>query len=95
MRSQLLRSSDPRMLLKAHACPICSKSVCDLSSLWEQIDVEVAAMVMPEEYRDKMLLILCNDCDKTSHAAFHVLAMKCRHCKSYNTRQIREVDPNH
>ncbi|WVZ20722.1 hypothetical protein V8G54_008044 [Vigna mungo] len=72
-----------------YACPLCSKSVCDMSMIWEKLDMEIAATPMPEAYRNKMIWILCNDCTKTSHVQYHLVAQKCLNCKSYNTRQIR------
>ncbi|CAN1770578.1 Probable E3 ubiquitin-protein ligase RZFP34 [Linum perenne] len=59
-----------------YSCPVCSKSYCDMSSVWEKLDQEV--------------WILCNDCGETSEVNFHILAHKCLNCKSYNTRQTRE-----
>ncbi|KAG2691641.1 hypothetical protein I3843_08G017500 [Carya illinoinensis] len=70
-----------------YACPLCSKSVCDMSKVWEKFDMEIAATPMPESYQNKMVWILCNDCGKTSNVQFHVVAQKCLNCKSYNTRQ--------
>lgn len=29
-------------------CPLCNKSVCDMSSVWKEIDQEIAATRMPE-----------------------------------------------
>ncbi|XP_057720465.1 probable E3 ubiquitin-protein ligase RZFP34 isoform X1 [Arachis stenosperma] len=75
-----------------YACPLCSKSVCDMSKVWEKFDLEMAAISMPEPYQNKMVWILCNDCCKTSRVQFHFVAQKCLNCKSYNTRQIRGRD---
>lgn len=72
-----------------YACPLCSKSVCDMSKVWEKFDMEIAATPMPEPYQDKKVWILCNDCEITSEVQFHFVAQKCPCCKSYNTRQIR------
>lgn len=72
-----------------YACPLCSKSVCDMSKVWEKFDMEIAATPMPEPYLNKMVWILCNDCGKSSEVQFHVVAQKCMNCKSYNTRQTR------
>ncbi|KAJ6743610.1 CHY-TYPE/CTCHY-TYPE/RING-TYPE ZINC FINGER PROTEIN [Salix viminalis] len=72
-----------------YACPLCSKSVCDMSKVWEKFDMEIAATPMPEHYQNKMVRILCNDCGKSSEVQFHVVAQKCLNCKSYNTRQTR------
>lgn len=78
--------------LKHHlqfACPVCSKSVCDMSRIWEMLDQEVASTRMPKMYQSKMVWILCNDCGTTSKVNFHIVAHKCLSCKSYNTRQTQ------
>ncbi|KAI4300346.1 hypothetical protein L6164_033734 [Bauhinia variegata] len=72
-----------------YACPVCSKSFCDMSRVWERLDQEVASTPMPEIYQSKMVWILCNDCGETSEVSFHIVAHKCNKCKSYNTRQTR------
>lgn len=72
-----------------YSCPICSKSVCDMSKLWKELDEEVASTPMPDDYRDKKVWILCNDCQTTSQVYYHVVALKCSHCISYNTRVTR------
>jgi RING finger/CHY zinc finger protein 1 len=71
------------------ACPVCSKSVCDMSKLWEKLDQEIAVTPMPEAYQNKMVWILCNDCGVNSQVNFHIVAHKCQSCNSYNTRQTR------
>ncbi|KAL0394026.1 UNVERIFIED_CONTAM: E3 ubiquitin-protein ligase RZFP34 [Sesamum latifolium] len=75
-----------------YACPICSKSVCDMSKVWEKFDLEIAATPMPTYYENKMVWILCNDCGSNSEVKYHVIAQKCPNCKSYNTRQTRGLD---
>ncbi|THG23797.1 hypothetical protein TEA_025388 [Camellia sinensis var. sinensis] len=72
-----------------YSCPVCSKSICDLSNLWEKLDQEVASTPMPNMYQNKMVWILCNDCGERSKVHFHIVAHKCLRCKSYNTRQIQ------
>ncbi|KAJ6904570.1 RING finger and CHY zinc finger domain-containing protein 1 isoform X1 [Populus alba x Populus x berolinensis] len=72
-----------------YSCPVCSKSICDLTRLWKKLDQEIAATPMPETYQNKMVWILCNDCGANSHVQFHIVAHKCFRCNSYNTRQTR------
>eukprot|EP00249_Psilotum_nudum_P010987 c22894_g1_i1 orf=915-1868(+) len=72
-----------------YTCPMCSKSVRDMSKIWEQLDSEVAATPMPVPYQNKMVWILCNDCGANSEVPFHIVAQKCLRCNSYNTRQTR------
>ncbi|XP_042516817.1 E3 ubiquitin-protein ligase MIEL1-like isoform X1 [Macadamia integrifolia] len=71
-----------------YCCPICSKSVIDMSKAWRKIDEEVQATIMPEDYRYKKVWILCNDCNNTTEVFFHIIGHKCNHCSSYNTRTI-------
>ncbi|KAK9052749.1 hypothetical protein SSX86_029379 [Deinandra increscens subsp. villosa] len=72
-----------------YACPLCFKSVCDMSKVWEKLDMEIAATPMPEFYQNNLIWILCNDCGANSEVPFHIVAHKCPNCQSYNTRQIR------
>ncbi|XP_051152472.1 E3 ubiquitin-protein ligase RZFP34-like [Andrographis paniculata] len=72
-----------------YSCPICSKSYCDMSHVWARLDQEVALTPMPPMYENKMVWILCNDCEETSEVRFHVAGLKCVKCKSYNTKQTR------
>ncbi|KVH95639.1 Rubredoxin-type fold [Cynara cardunculus var. scolymus] len=72
-----------------YVCPLCYKSVCDMSKYWEKLDMEVAATPMPEFYHNKVIWILCNDCGSNSEVGYHVVGHKCPSCKSYNTRQTR------
>lgn len=72
-----------------YSCPVCSRSYCDMSRVWEKLDQEVASTPMPEMYQNKMVWILCNDCGETSEVNFHIVARKCPNCKSYNTKQTR------
>ncbi|ERN16907.1 hypothetical protein AMTRI_Chr02g264560 [Amborella trichopoda] len=79
------------MEMKEHnqySCPICFKSVCDMTKVWQKIDDEIAATIMPEDYRYKKVWILCNDCSETTEVMFHIIGQKCGHCESYNTRTI-------
>lgn len=72
-----------------YACPVCSKSFCDMSRVWQRLDEEVASTPMPHIYQNKMVWILCNDCGERCEANFHILGLKCINCNSYNTRQTQ------
>ncbi|PWZ56190.1 E3 ubiquitin-protein ligase MIEL1 [Zea mays] len=71
------------------SCPVCLRSACNMSDIWQKLDQQVAASPMPAIYQKKMVWILCNDCGVTSNVQFHILAHKCPGCSSYNTRQTR------
>ncbi|XP_051151113.1 probable E3 ubiquitin-protein ligase RZFP34 [Andrographis paniculata] len=74
-----------------YSCPICFKSFCDMSKHWEKFDLEIAETPMPSCYEDKMVWILCNDCEFNAEVKYHILGQKCPNCKSYNTRQTRGI----
>uniref|UniRef100_A0A7N0VC31 Uncharacterized protein n=1 Tax=Kalanchoe fedtschenkoi TaxID=63787 RepID=A0A7N0VC31_KALFE len=74
-----------------YSCPICSKSIFNMTDLWNKLDQQIAKTPMPEMYKDKMVWILCNDCNANCNVHFNIVAHKCQNCSSYNTRQIREA----
>ncbi|KAJ7535206.1 hypothetical protein O6H91_12G022600 [Diphasiastrum complanatum] len=75
------------LCLHSHfACPVCSKTSSDMSHIWASLDREVAATVMPEELRNKVVWIICNDCGVYNEVCVHIIAQKCSSSNSYNTR---------
>ncbi|GAB2281499.1 E3 ubiquitin-protein ligase miel1 [Dionaea muscipula] len=74
-----------------YRCPICSKSVTDMSRMWRILEDEIEATAMPEEYRYQVS-ILCNDCNCNSRVFFHIIGHKCSHCNSFNTRVISNTE---
>ncbi|XP_050221797.1 zinc finger protein BRUTUS-like [Mercurialis annua] len=77
-----------------YICPICSKSMGDMSVYFGMLDALLASEQLPEEYRDRCQDILCNDCDKKGTTPFHWLYHKCGGCGSYNTRVIKVDSTN-
>ncbi|CAN4124837.1 unnamed protein product [Withania somnifera] len=78
-----------------YICPICSRSMGDMSVYFGMLDALMASEVLPEEFRNRCQDILCNDCGKRGTAPFHWLYHKCASCRSYNTRVIKvETTPN-
>ena len=76
-------------LQSSYQCPICLKSVTDMSNFFNQIDMMLANHQMPPEYVQIKSLVLCNDCEKKSTASFHFVYHKCEFCKSYNTKLLK------
>lgn len=72
-----------------YICPLCSKSLIDNSQMNAYMDQKIAATPMPEEYKDKMVNILCNDCGAKNLVNFHFFGLKCPECSGYNTKQIK------
>lgn len=76
-------------LQSSYQCPICMKSVTDMSHFFNQIDMMLANHQMPPEYSQIKSHVLCNDCEKKSSASFHFVYHKCGFCKSYNTKLLK------
>jgi len=76
------------LLKKDFKCPLCQASVVDISEYNKIMDQEVNATLMPEEYKDKMINIMCNDCHHKAELQFHIVGYKCPNCESYNTKPI-------
>ncbi|KAJ3670660.1 hypothetical protein LUZ60_008086 [Juncus effusus] len=72
-----------------YTCPICCKSLGDMTVYFGMLDALLASEQLPEEYINKCQDILCNDCDKKGRSRFHWLYHKCGFCGSYNTRVIK------
>ncbi|AYV76899.1 MAG: zinc-finger and zinc-ribbon domain protein [Barrevirus sp.] len=71
-----------------YKCPVCSVTIVNTELLNQYLDFEVANTEMPPEYSSIQLNILCNDCHKESNVNFHIVALKCLNCGSFNTRKI-------
>lgn len=65
------------------------KSYMNMDADWQRLDAEIAVTPMPQDYANWRVDVLCNDCNKPSKVQFHILGLKCSHCRSYNTRRIR------
>lgn len=67
-----------------YMCPLCNRSMIDMSSYFREIDQAVSAIPMPNELRQS-ISILCNDCLWKGEGQFHFYGTKCGSCGSYNT----------
>lgn len=70
-------------------CPVCCKSLGDMSELNRNIDVILSMSRMPPEYDNVMSEILCNDCERRCMTKYHFLYHKCSFCFGYNTKLIK------
>lgn len=73
----------------SYQCPICLKSLSNMTHFFQRIDELMANQQMPEEYARVRSQILCNDCEKKSIAKFHFVYHRCAQCSSYNTKLLR------
>ena len=58
-------------------CPTCRKSIIDPREFEDVYDQIIDETLMPTEYQNKVMTILCNDCLKKSNVPFHVVGAKC------------------
>jgi len=72
-----------------YKCPLCLKSMVDMTNYFNNLENEINNTPLPEEYKDKYVNIICNDCQKKSSSKFHFIGIKCNNCSSYNTKQIK------
>ena len=49
-------------------------------------------VVVIDEFKNKRLVILCNDCEKKSDIKFSFEFLKCSHCGGYNTSEVDTYD---
>mmetsp|Transcript_19971 Transcript_19971/g.25495 ORF Transcript_19971/g.25495 Transcript_19971/m.25495 type:complete len:144 (+) Transcript_19971:45-476(+) len=74
-----------------YVCPICSKSLANMSPYFKEIDKMLGSSVTPKELQGLRNRIFCADCEKRSEAPVHYLYHKCSHCKSYNTKVLERI----
>ncbi|EIE21877.1 putative zinc finger protein, partial [Coccomyxa subellipsoidea C-169] len=74
-----------------YTCPICAKSMGDMSVYFGMLDSILAKDVcdLPPAYASRRQVILCNDCGRQGEAPFHFVYHKCSSCNSYNTRVLQ------
>ena len=69
-----------------YRCPLCKKSVHKMN--WSHYDRISNSIQIPDEYKEKKLKILCNDCENYSVIPFTIELYKCYTCGGYNTSII-------
>lgn len=80
---------------KRYQCPLCMRSLKNMTSYFREIDEHVRNEPMPPEYDNKRSLILCNDCGTRSWVKYHFNYHKCpaKECEgSYNTVVLKVGD---
>lgn len=69
-----------------YKCPICSKSIGDMTVYFQMLDSLLASERLPPEFAGRTQLVSCLDCGKSGFAPWHYVYHKCPHCSSYNTK---------
>jgi RING finger/CHY zinc finger protein 1 len=76
------------LLKTSFKCPMCSKAMVDITPWNMAMEAEILSTPMPDEYKEIMVDILCNECEHKSAVPFHLVGHKCPECGSYNTKKI-------
>ncbi|GBG24918.1 Zinc finger protein BRUTUS [Hondaea fermentalgiana] len=74
-----------------YTCPLCSKSLGDMSAYFRRIDQLLKDEKMPAEYAGLRSRIFCSDCETRSIAPYHFVYHKCNDCGSYNTKVLEQL----
>ncbi|KAG7665256.1 uncharacterized protein J8A68_001312 [[Candida] subhashii] len=81
------------LIKHSYKCPICKKTIVNVETQFRLLDQEVNQNPLPPPYNSWRCIISCNDCKGKSNAPYHVLGLKCKYCKSYNTNQLKLIKP--
>lgn len=73
-----------------YTCPLCKKSMDDMTEYFALLDAAVRMQPMPAAYTSTSN-IYCQDCNETGQTQYHFVGCKCPHCGSYNTRELGRV----
>lgn len=69
-------------------CPVCRKTMAKNHHYDALLKLMVNTSQMPEEFKDKKVNILCQDCEQKSIVNLNLIAMFCPNCDSHNVTQI-------
>lgn len=75
-----------------YTCPLCQKSLTDMSEYFQQLDERLARETLPPEVANRRTRVSCRDCDERSVVQFHFKYHKCAICGSYNTQVLAYED---
>lgn len=70
-----------------YRCPLCRKSLYDMTQAWALTSAHIAQYPIPEEL-NKKIDVICYDCEKTSNVEWHFMGLKCGECGGYNTSTV-------
>lgn len=77
---------------KSFTCPICIKSLTDMTSWYRALDATILQEKMPPGFANRRQIVYCHDCEVNSKAHFHFKYHKCQVCRGYNTRVICDAE---
>jgi RING finger and CHY zinc finger domain-containing protein 1 len=71
-----------------YRCPVCAKSLVESHAIDHFIEHRISTTPMPDEFRDRDVRILCNQCNAKHTVKYHFYGHRCLTCLSYNTRLL-------
>ena len=74
-----------------YQCPLCLRSMEDMSDYFRLLDTARRMQPMPQAYLNTLSNIYCQDCSETGRTPYHFVGLKCPKCGSYNTREMGRV----
>lgn len=77
----------------SYKCPHCQVTVLNMDAQFRVLDKEIEEQPLPDPYCHWMCIVSCNDCKGRSKCPYHILGLKCGHCLSYNTTQVKLIKP--
>jgi len=75
----------------SYTCPLCKKSIEDMTDTFRMLDSAVRMQPMPHSYASTFSKVYCQDCCQEGLVHYHFVGLKCDKCGSYNTREIERV----
>lgn len=70
-------------------CPLCHKSLTDMTEYFEEIRRALEQETLPEEIRNRGATVFCHECDKRCETNYHYMHLMCQRCKGFNTTLIK------
>jgi len=70
---------------KSYKCPICKKSMEDMSDYFKMIEKSIQKTPMPRQLQNLFCKVQCHDCNEITTTEFHQIGLKCTACEGYNT----------
>lgn len=81
------------LLKHDYRCPYCKKTAVEsIKEQWKIYDQLSSYEPIPEDFKNKRMVILCNDCGKKSDIKFTFEFLKCNNCGGYNTGEINTYE---
>ena len=76
-------------------CPICKKSLFDMTQHWNMLRQHKQNIQIPEDLKNLKLKISCYDCEKENEIDYFIDGLlECPECNSFNTQKINIINNN-